>query len=101
MLCHISCHWPKAYGAPAFLPLGLPSQCSCGTQRKEAGRRPGGWEKATLREMLAGCDLQLLLCLVAPEKQGEQGENTARLSPIPISSPDSTPSSWGLNIWEI
>lgn len=40
--------------------------------------------------MLAGCDLQPLLCVVAPEKQGEQGENTAQLFPIPTSSPDST-----------
>lgn len=38
-------------------------------------------------EMLASLDLQLQPSLVAPEKQGEQGENTAT---FPISSPDST-----------
>lgn len=57
----------------------------------------GGWqetqglgERAPLPETLAGSDLRRLLRMVAPEEQGEQGENTARLSPIPISSPDST-----------
>lgn len=60
------------------------------------GHEGRGWQEAwglgmrALQETLASCDLQLLLCLVAPEKQGEQGENTARLFPIPISSPDST-----------
>lgn len=60
------------------------------------GLKAGGWQETWelgVRAMLwdAGrCDLQLLLCLVAPEKQGEHGENTARLFPIPISSPDST-----------
>lgn len=39
--------------------------------------------------MLASHDLLLWPHLVAPEKQGEQGKNTT-LSPIPISSPDST-----------
>lgn len=72
--------WPKAYRAPACPPwTRLPTLTPV-------------WlgERAPLRETLAGSDLRRLLRVVAPEEQGEQGENTARLSPIPISSPDST-----------
>lgn len=74
---------------PALPGPGCPLRCHCGCGICWQETRGLG-ERALLREMLAGSDLRRLLRVVAPEEQGEQGENTARLSPIPISSPDST-----------
>lgn len=86
--------WPKAYWAPACPPWArLPTRTPVWLWDPLAGGWQETWglgKRAPLRETLAGSDLRRLLCVVAPEEQGEQGENTARLSPIPISSPDST-----------
>jgi hypothetical protein len=51
----------KTYGAPAVPLLACREMC---------------WERVRLWETQASHDLQLGPCLVAPEKQGEQGENT-------------------------
>lgn len=96
------CHRPKAYLPPAMCPQAPAPGAAHTDLVSPAGRRlvGGVGERATLWGM-AGCDLQPLRCLVAPEKQGEQGENTARLSRSPFPLQTARASSWGLNIWEI
>uniref|UniRef100_A0A8I3N2A5 Uncharacterized protein n=2 Tax=Canis lupus familiaris TaxID=9615 RepID=A0A8I3N2A5_CANLF len=82
---------PVPWGCP------LTPGCACGARRWGGG----GWGEGHVAGVPAGCDLQLLPGLVAPEKQGEQEKMRRGFSRSPFPLQTARGSSWGLNIWEI